>query len=499
VSVSAKLWGGFLATVLLGSVLIYQLSVIRDLAAANRRLATISSRVAVVGTEQLYRLDQLAENSAKYRITRDRRYAEQFVLLADRVRSSFGDLDTLALTTDEQAHTDRIESLLTRFEGVRQAFEGAADGGDAGSSGFELAAGYEGWIEDLRTETVLLTEASRSAMVEEASRSATNARAAEQRAWMIAALALTLGALVTVTVARSLSSGLRRLGAGTRRVAEGEFEYRLSGAREIEFRSLEDDFNVMVERLSELERMKKDFLAGISHDLKSPLASIRETLSVLLDEVPGPISERQRRLLRLAGQSGERLAAMISNLLDLAQLEAQAIRYSFEMHDVTTLVRGIVEEMETRFQEQEVTVELALPEPLAIECDSGRLTQVIQNLLENALAASPAGAVIQVDASSVKGGAVRLAVRDQGPGVPEDQAETIFNRFVRGGGRSSTGVGLGLTICREIVTAHGGRIWVEGRPGGGSVFSVELPRDQERAVETGPDRATPIASVEALG
>lgn len=494
-SVSAKLWGGFLATALLGAVLIYQASVIRDLAAGNRRLATISSRVAVVGTEQLYRLDQLAENSAKYRITQDRRYAEQFVLLADRVQSSFQDLDTLALTSDEQAHADQIARLLKRFAGVRDAFEDVASGGEPAPTGVELAAGAEGWIEDLRTETVLLTEASRSAMLEEASKSAENARSAERRAWAIAALALALGALVTVTVARSISRGLRRLAAGTRRVAEGEFEYRLEGARESEFRDLEDDFNVMVERLSELERMKKDFLAGISHDLKSPLASIRETLSVLLDEVPGPIGERQGRLLRLASRSGERLAAMISNLLDLAQLEARAIQYRFGNHDLTALVRGVVEEMETRLQEKSVTCELELPSTLVVMCDAGRIAQVIQNLTENALAVSSSGSRIQIDAST-QDEKIRLRVRDRGPGVPAGMANSIYDRFVRGNGGSTTGVGLGLTICREIVTAHGGRIWVEGRPGGGSEFCVLLPREQPVA-SAGQDAHATSVSTEA--
>ena len=510
--VSTKLWGGFLATILLGSVLIYELVVIRDLAAANQRLATISSRVAVIGTEQLYRLDQLQENSAKYRVTLDPRYAEQFVLLARRVRSTFGDLDTLTLTIQERTRVDRIGNLLERFDPVARAFGDVADAGESSTRALELAARGEGWIEDLRTETVLLTEASRAAMLSEARRSAHDARLAERRAWLTAALVLLLGAVVTATVARSLSRGLNRLAAGTRRVAQGEFEVRLSGAREREFRNLEDDFNVMVERLSELERMKKDFLAGISHDLKSPLASIRETLGVLLDEVPGPIVERQRRLLQLANRSGERLAGMISNLLDLAQMEAHAIRYRFGEHDLTALVRGVVEEMETRFQEKGITPELALPATLPVECDPGRMAQVVQNLLENALAVSSGGSSIHVDASVVTGSAVedlsrdgtdasaggaravRLAVRDRGPGVPEDMAESIFDRFVRGNGRSATGVGLGLTICREIVTAHGGRIWVEDRPGGGSVFAFELPEARRSHVGVAPEAPGPGVS-----
>jgi signal transduction histidine kinase len=238
--------------------------------------------------------------------------------------------------------------------------------------------------------------------------------------------------------------------------------------------------------------MKKDFLAGISHDLKSPLASIRETLTVLLDEVPGPLVERQRRLLQLATQSGERLSAMISNLLDLAQLEARVTQYEFAPHDLAGLVRGIVAEMETRFRERDVAAELESPESLLVECDAERMAQVVQNLIDNALAVAPGGTEIRVALSSPAGyptsmersktggdvramNLVRLEVGDRGPGVPEELADRIFEKFQRGEGGYSQGVGLGLTISREIVVAHDGRIWLEARPGGGSVFIVEIP------------------------
>lgn len=475
-SVSVKLSAAFLATVLLGGVLLWQLSVIRELAEGNRRLTTISARVSVVGTEQLYRIDRLAENYAKYRVTGDERYAEQFILLGRRVRTSFADLDTLALTTAEAGHIDRVERLLEEFG--RLVPESPAGAGEPSTGGevVEETERVEEWIDDLRSETVLLTEASRTAMLREADRSARNARRAETHAWLLGGLVILFGAVTTAAVARSVTLGLRRLQAGTKRVAEGEFDVRLSGAREREFRQLEAAFNAMVERLSELEQMQKDFLAGISHDLKSPLASIRETLSVLLDEVPGPLEERQRRLLSLASQSGERLAGMISRLLDLAQLEARAIPYAFAENDLADLARGVVSEMETRLRDRDVAVEVALPVELPADFDRDRMAQVVQNLLENALAVAPDGSTIRVEGGAASDGTVRLSVRDRGPGVPEGMREKIFDRFVRGDGRGSAGgAGLGLTICREIVNAHGGRIWVSEPEGGGSVFVVDLP------------------------
>jgi len=506
VSVSARLWGGFFATVLLGVFLFYQLSVIRELAEGTVRLANISARVSVVGAEQLNRLDQLTESSAKYRVTEDPRYAAQFVELADQLGAAYGDLDTLSLTGSERVHVDRIRGLLTRLEALSHSFGGLAAAPDVDAAGVDVSVAGDATIDSLRAETLALTEATRNAMLGVSERSVARAQEAETRVWLIAAVVLSLAAILALTAAGTISRGLKRLATGTRRVAEGNFEYRLSGARGREFRGLEEDFNVMIERLSELERMKKDFLAGVSHDLKGPLASIRETLSVLLDEVPGPITDRQERLLELASQSGARLGVMISNLLDLAQLEANAIVYDFERHDLVELIRGVVEEMETRFEEKGVTAEIDLPAALPAEIDAGRTAQVTQNLLENALAVSPTGSVIEVAAASAEGSGkdgrgsasgelVRLEVRDRGPGVPGPMRQKIFERFVRGSGASGSGVGLGLTICREIVQAHGGRIWVEERAGGGSVFAVEIPRAQ---ATPGSTLAPQRTSAEAL-
>ena len=502
-SVSARLWVAFLATVLLGAVLVFQLGVIGDLAEGNTRLATISSRVSVIGAEQLNRLDLLDEHLAKYRVTGDERYAEQFALAADRFRSSFADIDTLALTAAERDPVERMGELFGEFDAELEHLGGlAADDGPKAPDAILLERGAR-WIEGLRSETVALTEASRAAMVLEAERSVRRAESAETTAWILAIAVLALGGIVTFTVARSVSGSLRRLAEGTHRVAEGEFGIRLSGARGREFRELEDDFNVMVERLSELERMKKDFVAGISHDLKSPLASIRMTLSVLQDELSGPLVERQRRLLELASRSSERLAGMISHLIELAQLEGSALPFHFRRVDLGRLVGGVAAEMETRFHEKEVTAVLDLPRQVQVECDAGRIAQVVQNLIENALEVAPAGSTIEIgcrrladepredgeqaaDGSKRHPEAVRLTVSDRGPGVPPELAPTIFDRFVRGDRGSVGGAGLGLTICREIIEAHVGRIWVEDRPGGGSTFAFQIPavRPPEPGSET---------------
>ncbi len=459
-SVSTKLWAGFAVTVLLGAVLVYDL-------------------------------------------------AEQFLLLAEDIRFSFESLDTLSLTPGERAYLERIEGLSERFGPVTRRFATALEQDRSRVYGpWAAQTGLEDWILELREETVLLTEASRAAMLEEAAASSRRAQTAERGAWLLAGFVLLFGAAATAAVARSLSSEVRRLAAGTRKVAEGDFEHRLTGAQEREFRQLESDFNLMIERLGEAEALKKDFVAAVSHDLKSPLASIQETLGLLLEEIPGPVTERQRRLLALAGKSSERLSTMISKLLELAQMEARVLRYDVRTVDLVPVVREVVEEAEPLLRDRDLGVELSLPSRAAVACDRSRIAEVAQNLLENAVKFSPRGSSIEIELTGVEApvgqdradseDAVTLVVRDRGPGIPDAEKEVVFDRFVRRDGQGGPGVGLGLTICREIVTAHAGLIWVEDRPGGGSVFAVRLPRGSRSEREgTGPGpeaRPEPVAT-----
>ena len=494
-SAATKLWAAFLATLLLGAVVVYQLRVIGDLAETNIRLATTAARVSAEGAEQLHRLDLLEEHLAKYRVTGDGRYVEQLLLVADRFRSAMDGIDTLVLSPDERERVVRTLDLYGEFDAGLDSLGALAAGSGRRPRDAALLDGGQQWIAALRVETAGLNQASRAAMVAAAERSVLRARKTETTAWTLALAVLAVSGLVAFTVARSITGSLRRLAAGTRRVAGGEFGTRLSGARGREFRELEGDFNVMVERLSELEQMKKDFVAGVSHDLKSPLASIRMTLSLLRDEVPGPLVERQKRLLDLATRSSERLAGMIAHLLELARLEANAVPLEYGLHDLETIVGSVVAETETRLNEKEVTPLLDCPPGLTVACDGDRIGQVVQNLLENALEVAPAGSSIEIRCESGSR-VVRVGVADRGPGVPPELVRTIFDRFVRGRRGSEGGAGLGLTICREIVEAHGGRIWVDERPGGGSRFTFEIPADRDAA---GDDVATPAVAGPSSG
>jgi two-component system sensor histidine kinase GlrK len=265
-------------------------------------------------------------------------------------------------------------------------------------------------------------------------------------------------------------------------VAAGKFDHRLPSTGSDEFADLARDFNAMARQLGELDQMKKDFVSHVSHDLKGPLASTRETVHLLMEEIPGPLNDKQRRLLGLCLKSSERLSAMIGNLLDVSRMEAGMMDYTIEACDLVQLVLSSAAEFEGLAHEKKVDLAVeAAVSAIWAECDNGRITQVIANLLENAIKFSPqAGRVVlRVEAS---GAYALLSVSDRGAGVPKESREKIFDRFhqVNPGKKiTGQGVGLGLAICRKIVEAHGGTIWVEDNPLGGSVFFVKLKTSKE--------------------
>ncbi|MBZ5498395.1 MAG: HAMP domain-containing protein [Acidobacteriia bacterium] len=324
-------------------------------------------------------------------------------------------------------------------------------------------------------------------------------RLAETISWIVAAVALLLSALVSLLIVQSISAPLKQLTQGTRAITEGKFFYRLDTTRRDEFGQLAKDFNTMTHRLNELDQMKKDFVAHVSHELKVPLASMQETIQLLLEQLPGPLGDKQRRLLELNLASGQRLSAMIGNLLDLSRMEAGVLEYELKSNDLAGLARTAAAELQPVAGERDLTLELEVPEqPLMVECDGDRILQIIRNLLGNAVKFSPRGKAIRVRvarAPQIPAGMPEfwrgkvlfpadgkefalVTVADSGPGVPDQHKKKIFEKFhqVKQGKKiPGQGAGLGLAISRTIAEAHRGALWVEDNPEGGSIFYLMIP------------------------
>ncbi|NNJ12736.1 GAF domain-containing protein [Chloroflexales bacterium ZM16-3] len=230
------------------------------------------------------------------------------------------------------------------------------------------------------------------------------------------------------------------------------------------------------EGLIAADQLKSDFLAAISHDLRSPLTALRATVESLIDRRHSfPPAEHEGMLLHVGRQVG-RISRLIDQMLDLSQIEAGIFRIDHDWTDLGVLIDDTICAFARLDQGHPISPRLAADLPLQY-IDPDRITQVLWNLLENAAKYSPAAAPITVAAHATPSGTV-IDVADRGPGVPEDQREQIFGHFYRmpkDRRARVPGSGLGLAICRGIIRAHGGDIWVESRAGGGSLFRLCLP------------------------
>ncbi len=241
-----------------------------------------------------------------------------------------------------------------------------------------------------------------------------------------------------------------------------------------------------VTRFRLLDDAKTNLVATVSHELKTPLTSVRMVLFLLLERSVGPLSRKQTELLQTARKDAERLLQILNDLLDLTRLEAGQSGLNRERVTPTELVQSIADEAQQRIREHGLILTCAVqPQLPEVSVDRQRISHVFQNFVSNAIKHSPPKSEIHVRATQTDGG-VQFSVVDQGPGVPEEYQGRIFDRFFRVPGQARTGAGLGLSIAREITVAHGGRIGLHSEPGKGSDFYIVLPgADEESLIRNG--------------
>jgi NtrC-family two-component system sensor histidine kinase KinB len=231
-----------------------------------------------------------------------------------------------------------------------------------------------------------------------------------------------------------------------------------------------------VTRFRLLDQAKSDLVATASHGLKTPLTSIRLALHLLLEEAVGPLTPKQTELLLDARDNAERLLAMVNNLLDLARLQGGAGHLDLQPVPPEELLRAAAEAARPRAEDKGLTLALEVPPGLPpVAADADRLGHALANLLDNAVTYTERGGRVTLSAAA-EGDRVNLVVADTGAGIPAEYVPHVFDRFFRIPGQSrGAGTGLGLAIVREVVTAHGGTVTCESRPGQGTVFRLSLP------------------------
>jgi signal transduction histidine kinase len=326
----------------------------------------------------------------------------------------------------------------------------------------------------------------------QAARSAETASDRADTAIALGVLGLVISAALIILygayLARSIAAPVRGVAQGATRLAAGELSVRLGEGGPGEIGELTRAFNVMAgelernqselreqnRRLQKSERAKSELVSIVSHEVRTPLASVLGFTSLLLNRDTD--EETRRRYLEIVDAQGRRLNALLDDFLDVQRLEEGRLKLSSELVDMAALLEEQVQLFEAQSELHRLELAVNGP-PLDVRGDPNRLAQVVGNLLSNAIKYSPEGGTVEV-LGEQSNGSIRVSVRDHGLGIPAEQHDRIFTKFFRGDAATSgiAGSGLGLAFARAVIEAHGGRMGFESASGTGSTFFLELPR-----------------------
>lgn len=287
--------------------------------------------------------------------------------------------------------------------------------------------------------------------------------------WASAVLALVVALASIQVLARGMTSPLREMAYVATAMAKGDYSRRVTATSRDEVGELARTFNRMASDLAEVDRFRTELIANVSHELRTPITALQAVLENIVDGVEQPDPDRFKVMLAQV----QRLGALVGQLLDLSKLEAGAVPLNRRAFPVGVLIDGVLAESALHQQAltRHVIVDSSVPPELVAYGDPDRLHQVISNLVENAIRHSPDGGRVSVSVHH-RDGALTIEVDDQGPGIPEEEASRVFERFYRS---SDGGTGLGLAIARWIVDLHGGAIRAESSNPNGCRMVVALP------------------------
>ncbi len=476
--------GSLAVIAVVAGVNLYALGQLRQLTALSTQLVTYHYP-AIETAKRLTRiLYAQLRSEKKYLAVRDTAFLKDFDEEADEFHRTLAGLMRQETSLDGQKP---LQDLKRFHEEYLALFRGMAAQGT--SLGPQPSASYEGKRDalfDQMTDTldvyIDLRETRVSALVVDSRARSARAEAITQQLVIVAAL---LGLGLAGLASYSILYPLSKVQAYIRQIGQGKFGASVDVVAPSDLRELVNTVNWMGKKLQELDNMKTDFLAHISHELRTPLASIREGTRLLLDQIPGPLTKEQRETLGIMTESSERLIHMISTLLDLSKMEAGMMEYRIVLTDLARLAETSVNKV--RFLAEGKRIQILIDAPgkrLWVPADGLRIEQVLDNLLSNALKFSPEGGTVNLQmVADPAAGVMRVSVSDTGPGISPEDLSHIFERFYQGRMQARTtviGTGLGLALAKNIVEAHGGRIWAQSELDKGTTVHFTLPTKEGR-------------------
>ena len=293
-----------------------------------------------------------------------------------------------------------------------------------------------------------------------------------------AILGIILSVILGLFLSRYITRPLREVSQVARRIAEGNFEDRVRIKSRDELGQLGETFNYMTQQLEDYEKMRREFVANVSHELRSPLTSIQGFMDALIEGKNKGDEQEKAKYLSIIQKETYRLSKLVNELLDLSRFDAQVVYFDMEAFPITTVINRATASLKPQLDEKNITIRTVIPKDL-LYCfgDEDRIEQVVHNLLQNAIRYSPKGEKILISARLLTD-EILVEIADNGPGISREELPRVWERFYRvdkARSRGMGGTGLGLAIVQEIIKKHGGRVTVESEHGEGAVFGFTLP------------------------
>jgi signal transduction histidine kinase len=471
------IWFFTIVAIFYGTILLLYLN-FQSVVHLSERIVDENYAIADHSKRILESLLSMEENEKKYRLLKKQDYLDFFT--ESRREFEISLLKILAL--EDQGHT-----LSPQWRAVYTTYQQYVDG--AGGSR-PAEAGVQNqkrvWVpEKVINEWIERISAARlenQKDVEEATRELNRrGRTSVQNALIGLGISSLVGLLGVVYLAYSMIRPLKELMRGIRSISKDRSSELVVIRSKDELGELSAAFNEMAERLRQEERLRSDFISMLSHEIRTPLTSIRESVNMVGEEVMGPITQRQHKFLEIAGSEIGRICDLLNHLMQVSRLEPGALKPTLEPVDSFALVAGCIDSLRPTILAKNIEMISEIPpETPDLLGDQKYLQQVFLNLLGNAVKFSDAHTKVWVRVQNQsESNMLTFQVVDNGPGILEEDQSKLFNKFFRSSAvrEHLDGVGLGLSITKNIIEAHGGTIWVQSQVGQGSTFSFTLPVD----------------------
>ncbi|MBN1625555.1 MAG: HAMP domain-containing protein [Deltaproteobacteria bacterium] len=419
----------------------------------------------------------------KYMVSNDEDFFRQFLETGTYIKKDLEKVSALADTSVKKRLANRVkESHESYLSMVHE------EAGLMADIPVYQPEGYEEEKEDLTDLTIQglesLSGVARAAMENKIELSGKIGSQASRIAVIITAVSVIMAIVIAFFTARTINRPIVLLIKGTREIAGGRFEKHLVIPSPPEINELAGAFNHMCDRLKEIDEMKADLISHISHEFRTPLAVIREAVSLNLECISTGAADKQRRLLGIIEEECERLINSVNKILNLSRMEAGMMDYHMEKCSISHLIQMHASKIMPIAERKGVSLTADIDEDLPhVNIDAEKTGDVIDILLDNSLKFTPAGGKITIravhkisqksgDSAGKIKGVIEVSVSDTGCGIPEENLKDIFNKFKKLNGK---GTGLGLYIARQIISAQGGEICVKSGKGKGSAFFFTLP------------------------